>query len=116
MPDLSSIGDYVPFLFIVTLFAGGFFRAIFGRLLGALLAGGGIGVVMWFLIGTLPLAAIAAVIVFVITLIGDTLMSSGGGGRGGYGGGFSSGGSSSSGGGFSGGGGSFGGGGASGSW
>lgn len=115
LPDLSAIGDYFPFLFIGTLFAGGFFRAIFGRLLGAAIAGGGIGLVMWFLIGTLPLAAIAAVIVFVITLIGDTMMSSGGGGRGGYGGGFSSGGSSSS-GGFSGGGGSFGGGGASGSW
>ncbi|MGL5165693.1 MAG: TPM domain-containing protein [Afipia sp.] len=114
VPDLSAIGEYFPFLFIGTLFAGGFFRALFGRLFGSMIAGGGIGLVMWFLIGAWPLAAIAAVIVFVITLIGDTMMSSGGGGRGGYGGGFSSGGSS--GGGFSGGGGSFGGGGASGSW
>jgi len=113
MPDLSAIGDYFPFLFIGTLFAGGIFRAVFGRLLGALIAGGGIGIVMWFLIGTLPLAAIAALIVFVLTLIGDAVMSSGGGSSGG-GGGFSSGSSSS--GGFSGGGGSFGGGGASGSW
>jgi uncharacterized protein len=115
VPDLSAIGEYFPFLFIGTLFAGGFFRALFGRLLGSMIAGGGIGLVMWFLIGAWPLAAIAALIVFVVTLIGDTMMSSGGGGRGGYGGGFSSGGSSS-GGGFSGGGGSFGGGGASGSW
>ena len=81
LPDLSAIGEYFPFLFIGTLFAGGIFRAIFGRLLGALIAGGGIGIVMWLLIGTLPLAAIAALIVFVLTLIGDALMSSGGGGR-----------------------------------
>lgn len=97
--------------------AGGIFRALLGRLLGSLVAGGGIGLVMWFLVGALPLAALAGLIVFVLTLIGDTLVSSGGGGgRGGYGGGFSSGSSSSSSGGFSGGGGSFGGGGASGSW
>jgi uncharacterized protein len=114
LPDLSAIGEYFPFLFIGTLFAGGIFRAIFGRLLGALIAGGGIGIVMWLLIGTLPLAAIAALIVFVLTLIGDALVSSGGGGR--SSGGFSSGSSSSSGGGFGGGGGSFGGGGASGNW
>lgn len=114
LPDLSAIGEYFPFLFIGTLFAGGIFRAIFGRLLGALIAGGGIGIVMWLLIGTLPLAAIAALIVFVLTLIGDALVSSGGGGR--SRGGFSSGSSSSSGGGFGGGGGSFGGGGASGNW
>lgn len=114
--DLSAIGDYFPFLFIGTLVAGGIFRALFGRLLGAAVAGGGIGLVMWFLIGALPLAAIAGIVVFVLTLFGDAIASSGGGGRsGGYGGGFSSGGSSG-GGGFSGGGGSFGGGGASGSW
>lgn len=115
LPDLSAIGEYFPFLFIGTLFAGGIFRAIFGRLLGALIAGGGIGIVMWFLIGTLPLAAIAALIVFVLTLIGDAITSSGGGSSGGFSSGSSSS-SSSSGGGFSGGGGSFGGGGASGSW
>lgn len=113
--DLSAIGEYFPFLFIGTLMAGGIFRALLGRLLGSLVAGGGIGLVMWFLVGVLPLAALAGLIVFVLTLIGDTLVSSGGG-RGGYGGGLSSGGSSSSSGGFSGGGGSFGGGGASGSW
>jgi uncharacterized protein len=112
VPDLSAIGEYFPFLFIGTLIAGGIFRALLGRLLGALVAGGGIGLVMWFVVGVLPLAAIAGLIVFVLTLFGDTLMSSGGRGSGG---GFSSGGSSG-GGGFSGGGGSFGGGGASGSW
>ena len=117
MPDLSAIGEYFPFLFIVVLVGGGIFRAIFGRLLGSLIAGGGVAAFIWFFLGVLPIAAIGGMIAFVVTLIGDTLVSSGGGGgRGGYGGGFSSGGSSSSSGGFSGGGGSFGGGGASGSW
>ena len=110
--DLSAIGDYFPFLFIGTIIVGGIFRTIFGRLLGATIAGGAIGLILWFIAGTLALAAIAGAIVFVLTLVGDSL-SSGGGGSG-SGGGFSS--SSSSGGGFSGGGGSFGGGGASGSW
>lgn len=110
--DFSAIGDYFPFLFIGTLIAGGIFRALLGRLLGATVAGGGIGLIMWFVAGTLPIAFIAGIIVFVLTLFGDSIAS----GSGGSGGGFSSGGSSSGGGGFSGGGGSFGGGGASGSW
>ena len=109
--DFSAIGDYFPFLFIGALVFGGIFRALFGRLLGSLIAGGGIGLVAWFILGVLPIAAIAGIIVFVLTMFGDAIASSGGGGSGG---GFSSGGSS--GGGFSGGGGSFGGGGASGSW
>lgn len=109
--DLSAIGDYFPFLFIGTLFVGGIFRALLGRLLGATVAGGGIGLIMWLVAGALPIAAIAGIIVFVLTLFGDSIASGGGG----SGGGFSSGGSSG-GGGFSGGGGSFGGGGASGSW
>ncbi|HEX7789063.1 MAG TPA: TPM domain-containing protein, partial [Afipia sp.] len=116
--NLGVIGDYFPFLLIIALVGGGIFRTIFGRLLGALTAGGGVAAFIWFFLGVFPIAAIGGVITFVITLIGDGILSSGGGGRssGGYGGGFSSGGSSSSGGGFSGGGGSFGGGGASGSW
>lgn len=116
VPDLGLIGEYFPFLFIIVLVGGGIFRAIFGRLLGSIIAGGGVAAFIWFFLGALSIAAIGGLIAFFITLIGDAFVSSGGGGRGGYGGGFSSGGSSSSGGGFSGGGGSFGGGGASGSW
>lgn len=117
LPDLSAIGEYFPFLLIIVLVGGGIFRAIFGRLLGSLVVGGGVAFFIWFFLSALSIAAIGGMIAFVITLIGDTIMSAGGGtSRGGYGGGFSSGGSSSSGGGFSGGGGSFGGGGASGSW
>ena len=114
LPDLSAIGEYFPFLLIIVLVGGGIFRAIFGRLLGSLVAGGGVAFFIWFFLGVLPIAAVGGLIAFVVTMIGDSIVSSGGG-RGGYGGGFSSGGSSSS-GGFSGGGGSFGGGSASGSW
>ncbi|MEW6769708.1 MAG: YgcG family protein [Pseudomonadota bacterium] len=109
--DLDWLGDAWPFLFIGTLMAGGIFRAIFGRLLGSVIAAGVVGAIVWFIVYTLAISAIAALIVFVLTLFGDSIASGSGGS--GSGGGFSSG---SSGGGFSGGGGSFGGGGASGSW
>lgn len=111
--NLESIG---PVAFFAVLVFGGIFRAMFGRLLGAAVTGGLVGLAIWFLAGTLAVAAIVGVIAFVFTLIGDSVVSSGGG-RGGWsggsGGGWSGG---SSGGGFSGGGGSFGGGGASGRW
>jgi len=111
--NIESVG---PIAFFAVLVFGGIFRAMFGRLLGAAVTGGLVGLVIWFLAGTLAIAAIIGVIAFVFTLIGDSVVSSGGG-RGGWsggsGGGWSGG---SSGGGFSGGGGSFGGGGASGRW
>lgn len=111
--NLESFG---PVAFFAVLVFGGIFRSIFGRLLGAAVTGGLVGLVIWFLAGTLAVAAIIGAIAFVFTLIGDSVVSSGGG-RGGWsggsGGGWSGG---SSGGGFSGGGGSFGGGGASGRW
>lgn len=111
--NLESVG---PVAFFAMLVFGGIFRTMFGRLLGAAVTGGLVGLAIWFLAGTLAIAAIIGVIAFVFTLVGDSVVSSGGG-RGGWsgggGGGWSGG---SSGGGFSGGGGSFGGGGASGRW
>lgn len=110
--SIESIG---PIAFFAVLIFGGIFRAMFGRLLGAGVTGGLVGVVAWFALGTLGVALIVGVIGFFFTLVGDSIMSSGGGRGGswsGGGGGFS--GRSS--GGFSGGGGTFGGGGASGSW
>jgi len=111
--SLESVG---PVAFFAVLVFGGIFRAMFGRLLGAAVTGGLVGLVIWFLAGALAVAAIIGAIAFVFTLVGDSVVSSGGG-RGGWsggsGGGWSGG---SSGGGFSGGGGSFGGGGASGRW
>lgn len=111
--NFDLIGEYFPLVLVVAVVAGTIFKAIFGRLLGSLLTGLGIGALAWFVISALSIAAIAGFIAFIFTLISDSLGSSGGGGRS-SGGGFSSGSSSS--GGFSGGGGSFGGGGASGSW
>jgi uncharacterized protein len=91
------------------LIGSGILHAMFG-LFGSLLAAGVGGWLAFMFFGSWLAAAIAAVVVFLLSL---AKLSSGGGGSGGYsgGGGFSSGG----GGGFSGGG-SFGGGGSSGSW
>jgi uncharacterized protein len=109
-------GDVDPFFLIVLMIiVGSLMRGLFGRLFGSLATGGLIAALLWFAVASLAWSAIGGIIAFVVTLVGDAIMSSGGVGRGGWvGGGFSGG--SSSGGGFSGGGGSFGGGGASGSW
>ncbi len=121
-----NLDDLAP-LFIVTLFAsigvGGFFRAVFGRLLGSLAVGGIIAALTWLILGSFALAMALGALGVVIGFVADlfSAMAPGTGrSRGGSwssgssGGGWSSGSSSS--GGFSGGGGSFGGGGASGSW
>jgi uncharacterized protein len=115
-PAWWGLDDFLWIGLFLALALGGLLRAWFGRLLGATLTGGVIGVLFWIIIGTLVGALIAAVVGFLVTLI----MAAG---RGGGGGGWSSGGASSGGGwsggdggGFSGGGGDFGGGGASGSW
>jgi uncharacterized protein len=89
------------------LIGSGFLHAIFG-LFGSLLAAGVGGWLGFMFFGSWLAAAIAAAVVFLLSL---ARLSSGGSGGLSGGGGFSSGG-----GGFSGGGGSFGGGGSSGSW
>jgi uncharacterized protein len=113
-----------PFTIIFILLLGGVFRRLFGRLFGSLASGGLIGVLVWFVFGSLIVSALAGIVASVFTMFSDaiTAPSPAGHGRGGSwsGGGGSSwsggGSSSSDSGGFSGGGGSFGGGGASGSW
>ena len=115
----AHLDDLFPMLLFAAVIVGGLSRALLGRFMGAFATGGIIGVVAWFLIGSLALCGLAAVIAFVLTMFADNFASSGGrGGNWSGGGGSWSGGSSSSSdsGGFSGGGGSFGGGGASGSW
>jgi uncharacterized protein len=121
----GGLFQLLPVLFVAALVGGGLLRAMLGRGLGSVAAGGAVGFLAWLLAGTLVIGAIAGVVAFVFTLLG------GGGGRrggfGGWGGGFGGmggggfggggfGGGGSGGGGFSGGGGSFGGGGASGRW
>jgi uncharacterized protein len=116
------------FLFFFVVVAGGVLRAIFGRVLGAGIAGGIAGFAGWMFVGSLIAAAFFGIVAFFILLMGGL---GGGYRRGGWGGGpwigggdwgrnagggSWGGGFGGGGGGFSGGGGSSGGGGASGSW
>ena len=113
-----------PFTIIFILLLGGAFRHLFGRLFGSVATGGLIGLLVWFIFGSLILSGLAGFVASVFAMFSDALTAptSAGRGRGGgwiggsSGGSYSGSGSSSDSGGFSGGGGSFGGGGASGSW
>lgn len=105
--DGPSDGWFVAGLFLI-FGVGGFLRAVFGRFISAGIIAGIAGVVAFFLLSSLALAGVVALVAFVLSLLaGSGGVWSGGSGGGGW---------SSSGGGFSGGGGSFGGGGASGDW
>jgi uncharacterized protein len=105
----GDIGRFIPIVFIVAIALGGVLRSTLGRLPGALLTGGAVAVIAWFVAGALSLALIAGVIALFVTLLGGGM----GRGLGGYYGGMGGG---RGGGGFGGGGGGFGGGGASGRW
>ena len=112
---VSDVGQYAPILFILALAVGGVLRSMFGRLPGALVTGGVVAVLAWFIVGAITIATLAGVVALVVTLLSGIR---GAGGRGGYygGGGGLGGGGGGGFGGFSGGGGGFGGGGASGRW
>jgi len=132
-PDLEwqgasekNISHLVPFLFVAVFFGSVVLRSVFGRGLGALIAGVVSGALVYFAGQSIFVALVAAVLAFLFALISGF---SGGGmwssypRSGGWGGGLSrgssggwSGGSGGSGGGFRGGGGDFNGGGASGRW
>jgi uncharacterized protein len=107
-----NVGQLLPFMFVLALFVGGGLRSALGRVPGAVVAGGVIGLLGWMFAGAAAAALLAGGIAFLVTLLGIGVgghrgMHGGGlyGGYGGRGGGR---------GGFSGGGGGFGGGGASG--
>jgi uncharacterized protein len=116
-----DFGTMLLLLFIVVPLVGGVLRSIFGRLLGSTVGAGVVGAAAWFVAGSLAIAAIAAIVGFVVMIFagaaGAMVGRRGGGvflptgGSWGGGGGWSGGG-----GGWSGGGGTFGGGGASGGW
>jgi uncharacterized protein len=120
--------SFMPLLFFAFLFGSTFLRSMFGRTAGAVLTGGGIGLLIFVFTQLLGIAIGAALLSSLLALLlgaGGGGWSSGGGGFGGPfgglgggfgGGGFGGGGFGGGGGGFSGGGGSGGGGGASGSW
>ena len=117
-----DFGTMLLLLFIVVPLVGGVLRSIFGRLLGSTVGAGIFGAAAWFVAGSIAIAAIAAIVGFVVMIFAGAAASTMAGRRGGGiflpgGGGFSGGGDFGGGdGGFSGGGGSFGGGGASGGW
>ncbi len=121
-PRHNSLRSFGPILLLLVLILGGFTRSTLGKVPGAAVTGGVIGLVTWLFAGAIAAAVGVAVIGFFFTLLSGGMMGpwmmggmGGGfrGGFGGFGGGFGGGGF---GGGFSGGGGGFGGGGASGSW
>jgi uncharacterized protein len=125
---VSGWGQLVPVLFIAVLFGGAVLRAMLGRLLGSVAAGGVTGFLVFVLTALWGAALGAGVIAFLVTLMtGSTRGWTTGGRRGGGGffpgwGGFGGGGGGwpggfgGGGGGWSGGGGGFGGGGAGGRW
>jgi len=109
--------DWLFPVFVIVMLGRRLFTAMFGRVVGAGLSGGILGMVVWLVVGSLLVALIAGVFVFLFSLFagirgGRVYRGMGGGWTGGgfgRGGGFG-------GGGFSGGGGMSGGGGASGRW
>ncbi len=127
---ISFLNPFNPFVIFGIYVIGALCRNLFGRLLGSVTAGGVVGVLAWYLLGSIALSLVLGAIISSLTFFADAIIAAnqsavrrsgrGGGWSGGFssgGGGWSGGGSSGgSGGGFSGGGGSFGGGGASGSW
>lgn len=108
----SALEHHFPVLFLITLFAGGMLRMVFGRSMGAAATGALVGGLAWMFIGALSVALLAGVAALLFTLLGGGVGLPGS--RGDYGGGLGGGGFG--GGGFGGGGGGFGGGGASGKW
>lgn len=116
-PSWNGLNDLLPLLFIAVFVVGGMLRAIFGRLIGASIASGVVGVVAWSMVGLLIAVPAALVVFFLVLTAGSTSWPSGRGGYGGWTSGNGWGGGWSSGGGrWSGGGGTSGGGGASGRW
>jgi uncharacterized protein len=117
-PSWTGIEQYLPIFLFMIFFLGGTLRAMFGRLVGASLAGGLAGGAFWLAVGSL-FAALAVGLIAFLFVLGDRGFHRGyggwtGPGPGGWGGGIGRGGYG--GGDFRGGGGGFGGGGASGRW
>ena len=108
--NIGSVRQYAPIFFVIAFVVGGVLRKALGRLPGAVVTGGALGLLAWFIAGAMSIALVAGAIGLFVTLMGAGM-----GGRG-IGGFYGGGGRGVGGGGFSGGGGGFGGGGASGRW
>jgi uncharacterized protein len=116
----GGLGNLFPILIVGFLIGSSILRGILGRTAGAVVSGGLLGVIVWFLSQVLLISIGAGVIAVIAALIFGAAGGSGwtAGPRGGFGGfgGGGFGGGGFGGGGFGGGGGGFGGGGASGRW
>ncbi len=110
----ASIGQLLPFAFVLAFFVGPLLRRKLGRFPSSLATGALASGLIWFFAGSLFVALVIGVLALIFSLFSGS--GAGGMGRGGFygGGGFGRGGGF--GGGFGGGGGGFGGGGASGRW
>lgn len=113
--------DIAIFLFFAVPIGGAVAKSMFGKKLGSLITGGGVGFLAFLATTSLLIAGLAGVAALLFALFSSGMATTGRrgrGGNGGFGGGFGGGGGGFSGdGGFSsGGGGDFGGGGASGDW
>lgn len=115
--------DLAIFLFIAVPVVGGVLRRVMGRKLGALVTGAGVGTIALLITSSIVIAAIAAFVALLFSMMSGAMPVLPSGRRGGFGGGpwIGGGGGGSWGGGGggwggSGGGGDFGGGGASGDW
>lgn len=114
--------DLAIFLFFAVPIIGGMLRRVMGRKLGALVTGAGVGTIALLITSSIVIAAIAAFVALLFSMMSGAVPGLPTGRRGGYGGGpwigGGGGGGGSGGGGWggSGGGGDFGGGGASGDW
>lgn len=115
-PDSEQldIGRLAPVLLVIAVVVGGALRAVLGRLPGAAVAAGAVGLIVWFLSGVIIVAVLGGLIGFVVTLLGGSAGFRGG--SQGYAGSSYRGGGFGGGGFRGGGGGGFGGGGSSGRW
>lgn len=111
-----DLADLAIFLFVAVPVLASVTRRLFGRKLGALLSGGGMGLLAWWITASLLIAGLAAVVALLLSLFSALLPSPRPRGWGPHHGGWGSGGLGGGGGFSSGGGGDFGGGGASGDW
>ena len=110
--DISDIQQFIPIILVLAIVLGGVLRSALGRVPGAAVTGGAVGIGAWLLAGAVSIGLAAGVMALLFTLLSGGMGGRGvGGHHGGFGrrGGFG-------GGGFGGGGGGFGGGGASGRW
>ena len=103
---ISDVQQFIPIILVLALVLGGVLRSALGRVPGAAVTGGAVGIGAWLLAGAVSIGVVAGVMALLFTLLSGGM---GGRGVGGHHGGFGRGG-------FGGGGGGFGGGGASGRW